>query len=76
MEELNNADHSVLRRGVDIMPSIPDGSVRITKWDQQSFCSTLSINDWRLPEYHSNNGITKLDIHSDDQLIVTYLKVT
>jgi hypothetical protein len=34
MKDLVNADQSVLRRGIDIMPSIPDGSVRISKWDK------------------------------------------
>lgn len=34
MQELINADHSVLKRGIDIMPTIPDGSVNITKWDK------------------------------------------
>jgi len=52
MQELIEADHAILKRGKDILASIPDGIVQITKWENESFCSTLSINDWRLPEYH------------------------
>lgn len=36
----------------------------------------MSINDWRLPEYHKNNGVTKLDMKMGDRVIMTYLRVT
>ena len=49
MEELVSADHAVLKRGKDILASIPDGIVKITKFENESFFTTLSINDWRLP---------------------------
>ena len=39
--------------------------------------TTLSINDFRLPEYHKNNGATKILIRTSETAVIgTYLRVT
>lgn len=66
----------MLRRGVDLKTKVPDGLVKIRDISKDKLYSTISINDWRLPEYHKNNGVTKLDMRAEDQMIVSYLRVT
>lgn len=56
--------------------SLPDGKIVLRSFNNQTFEAVLSINDWRLPEYHKNNGVTKLDMRMGDRVIMTYLKVT
>jgi hypothetical protein len=36
----------------------------------------LAINDWRLPSYHSNNGVTKVDFREKNKMMMSYLRVT
>ena len=44
---------------------------------RNNLIATLSVNDFRLPEYHKNNGVTKVLIKlSETSVIGTYLKVT
>ena len=64
MSVLDAVDHEALKRGSDMQTDIPDGSINFNKINSSTFDITLSINDWRLPEYHKNNGVTKLDLHS------------
>lgn len=42
--------------------SLPDGKVILKALSPDSLQAMLSINDWRLPEYHKNNGVTKLNL--------------
>lgn len=38
---------------------------------------TFSINDFRLPEYHMNNGVTKILIKTSEKSVIgSYLRVT
>jgi hypothetical protein len=55
-----------MHRGIDLKTAIPDGLIKIHELTTQTFNTTVSINDWRLPEYHKNNGVTKLDLHAND----------
>ena len=39
--------------------------------------ATLAVNDFRLPEYHKNNGVTKVLIKTTEKGVIgTYLRVT
>jgi hypothetical protein len=77
MEELRVTDSSKIVRGVDMNTSLPDGKIIIKSLNNKSLEAALSINDWRLPEYHKNNGVTKMDIKIEgNNAILTYLRVT
>jgi hypothetical protein len=64
-------------RGDDLKTDIPDGTVRFLAASKNSMRAVLGINDFRLPEYHKNNGATKIVVKtSESTTISTYLRVT
>lgn len=62
IEELRTTDRSPIVRGLDMNTSLPDGKIILKTLSGSSMEAMLSINDWRLPEYHRNNGVTKLNL--------------
>lgn len=64
-------------RGDDLNTDIPDGIVSFKNASNKSLAVALGINDFRLPEYHKNNGVTKIVVKtSTTSTISTYLRVT
>lgn len=51
--------------------------IKLHKVGYNKLSATLAINDLRLPEYHLNNGVTKIVVKTSNiSTIVTYLRVT
>lgn len=51
--------------------------MRFLSVNKTSMRAVLGINDFRLPEYHKNNGATKVVVKtSETTTISTYLRVT
>lgn len=45
---------------------LPDGAVKFYEANDKKLSFTLQINDLRIPEYHRNNGITKITYKSKE----------
>lgn len=74
---LDKADKLNFERGDDLKTEIPDGIVKIKEANKQSLVVGLGVNDFRLPEYHKNNGVTKIVVKTSiTTTISTYLRVT
>lgn len=77
MSKLKEADVTAFERGDDLRTDIPDGLMSFTNSKSDKINATLSINDYRIPEYHKNNGVTKILIKtSNTSVIGSYLRVT
>ena len=77
MNKLKIADKESFERGDDLTTSIPDGYVNFKNISEQEIDLVYGINDLRLPEYHKNNGITKIILKDgQNQQIISYLRVT
>jgi hypothetical protein len=64
-------------RGDDLKTDIPDGIIKFKQVNTHNLSAGLAINDFRLPEYHKNNGVTKIVVKtSETTTISTYLRVT
>lgn len=64
-------------RGDDLKCEIPDGAIKLKELSESKIKADLSINDFRLPEYHKNNGVTKILVKTSvTTTISTYLRVT
>lgn len=59
IESLNDYDINELEND-SVLSVVPDGAVTIHEINDNTFSYTLQVNDMRLPQYHRNNGITKL----------------
>jgi hypothetical protein len=74
---LNRADQLNFERGDDLKTDIPDGIVQFKEANSNTLTAVVGINDYRLPEYHKNNGVTKIMVKtSETTTISTYLRVT
>lgn len=51
---------TAFERGDDLKTEIPDGMVNFRNSSKNKLIATLYVNDFRLPEYHKNNGVTKV----------------
>lgn len=77
MEIIKQADVTAFERGEDLVTPIPDGMIKFKETDKSTMVATVGINDFRLPEYHKNNGVTKMVVKTSmTSTISTYLKVT
>ena len=77
MNKLKIADKESFERGNDLTTLIPDGYVNFKNISEQEIDLVYGINDLRLPEYHKNNGITKIILKAgQNQQIISYLRVT
>lgn len=77
MDILKVADLEQFQRGDDLKTNIPDGFVKFKEITSDKLSVTLGINDFRLPEYHKNNGVTKIMVKTSlTTTISTYLRVT
>lgn len=77
IECLDRADKLNFERGDDLNTEIPDGIVKFKNITQNTLSATFGINDFRLPEYHKNNGVTKILMKTSvTTTISTYLRVT
>lgn len=54
---------------------IPDGVFRFHQLDDKILDVTVSVNDYRLSQYHRNNGVTKLSL-SFGASVVSYVMTT
>lgn len=54
---------------------IPDGTMKFYKLGKGELDVTVSVNDYRLSEYHRNNGVTKLSL-SVGASVVSYVMTT
>jgi hypothetical protein len=55
---------TAFERGDDLVTSLPDGLIAFKEAGKDVLSVELSINDFRLAEYHKNNGVTKIMIKS------------
>jgi hypothetical protein len=78
MQALKDTDNRQFIRGADINSTIPDGIIIFNNVSDKNLDVVLTINDYRIPEYHRSNGITKLSLNLKNQtnLINSYLRVT
>ena len=77
MKCLTKANTLDFQRGDDLKTEIPDGIVEFNQVQLNNLSARLGINDFRLPEYHKNNGVTKIMVKtSSTTTISTYLRVT
>jgi hypothetical protein len=77
MQCLQRADLLNFERGDDLNTNIPDGIVKFKAVSNRSLSAAVGINDFRLPEYHKNNGVTKIVVKTSvTTTISTYLRVT
>jgi len=60
---------------MDIKGSIPDGTYKFHRLNRTKMEVTVSVNDYRLPEYHRNNGISKLSL-TYGALFMSYVMTT
>lgn len=77
MKKIKQADVEAFERGNDLKTNLADGFVKFKHLNNSSLNATYGINDLRLPQYHKNNGLTKIIIRtSENQHISSYLRVT
>ena len=62
MMVLDKADHEKMARGDDLHVDMPDGFIKFSNVEEKIIDVCLGINDWRIPQYHLNNGVTKIGI--------------
>lgn len=63
IESLNQYDINQLNNDT-VLSILPDGALNIHEVNNQNFSYTIQVNDMRLPQYHRNNGITKLQYYN------------
>jgi len=63
IESLNDYDINELVND-SVLSVVPDGAVTIHEINDNTFSYTLQVNDMRMPQYHRNNGITKLQYYN------------
>jgi len=63
IESLNDYDINQLQNDT-VLSVIPDGAITVHEINQEKFSYTIQVNDMRMPQYHRNNGITKLSYYN------------
>ena len=58
-----------------MLAPIPDGTMKFHKLTKKEMDVTVSVNDYRLSEYHRNNGVTKLSLEIGNS-VVGYVMTT
>ena len=58
-----------------MLAPIPDGTMKFHKLNNKEMDVTVSVNDYRLSEYHRNNGVTKLSLEVGSN-VVGYVMTT
>ncbi len=77
MNKIKAADSESFERGNDLTTNLPDGFCRFKDFNENTLKVTYGINDLRLPQYHKNNGITKIAVKTgNNQQLMSYLRVT
>lgn len=75
VDVLKEAEKERFVNGQDLQAPIADGILKFHEISQNKLNITIGINDYRMSEYHKNNGVTKLSL-STDSIIVSYLMTT
>ena len=77
LEQVKKADLEQFERGDDLKTELPDGLIKFKRASENEVNAVVGINDFRLPEYHKNNGVTKILVKTSvTTTISTYQFVT
>lgn len=60
---LREAEKQTYQHGEDLTIPFPDGTYKFHYLNKSQMDVTVSVNDYRLGEYHRNNGVTKLSVN-------------
>ena len=76
MDLLEEADKEQFERGNDLKTELADGTLRFRSISKTGLDVSVAINDYRLGEYHRNNGVTKLKISTNGSIFTGYIMTT